>query len=225
MKLVYLEGDHCSLKYLLGAFRAARVEVHQPDRPPDDWGRYDAALLSDFPAHKLGDAPARALVDAVRHGLGLVMVGGWTSFGRGGYARSPIAAALPVALTDGDDRVALPRGAYPRKLADHEALADLAWDRAPVLCGYNRMRAKRGAETILSLDDAPLLVAGELDQGRVLAYASDLAPHWSGGLTDWGDETVPGPEGEEVGTDYVELLARMLRWTARMPPEQRVARA
>lgn len=217
MRLLYLEGDRCSLKYLLGAFAAARIEVEQPDALPADLARFDAALLSDYAAGRLD---AERLARAVEGGLGLVMVGGWLSFGRGGYARSPLARALPVEMEDGDDRRALVRGAHPKKLRDHPALADLDWENAPVLCGANRVRAKPGAEVVLELAGQPLLVVGEHGRARVAAYAGDLAPHWSGGLTDWGSGTVPGPEGEEMGTDYVAFVARLLSWTARASPSR-----
>ncbi|MHB8605790.1 MAG: glutamine amidotransferase, partial [Thermoplasmatota archaeon] len=142
MRLLYLEGDRCSLKYLLGAFRASGIDVENPANAPSTWTGLDAVLLSDYTADALGAAAARALAAEVDRGLGLLMVGGWTSFGRGGYARSPLAEALPVQLVDGDDRRALVRGEHPVKIAEHAALAGLDWTRAPVICGLNRLRAK-----------------------------------------------------------------------------------
>jgi uncharacterized membrane protein len=229
VNLLYLEGDACSRKYLLGALRAAGIAVEAPRGPPDELASYDVALLSDFEAPALGDDAAEAMVEAVRAGLGLVMVGGWTSFGRGGYARSPLAQALPVEVEDGDDRQAAVRGVFPVKMADHPVLGNLDWARAPLICGYNRVRPKPAAEVALRTSDgAALLVLGGIGQGRTAAYASDLAPHWSGGMTDWGESSLPGPEGEEVGTAYVAFLAQLVRWCARPRPQQgqeRVERA
>jgi hypothetical protein len=47
--------------------------------------------------------------------------------------------------------------------------------------------------------------------------ATDVAPHWVGGLVDWGAQRLaacaPGSVAIEVGSDYAELLARLVRWT------------
>jgi uncharacterized membrane protein len=74
----------------------------------------------------------------------------------------------------------------------------------------------------------PLLVVGTYPpgrrgltgkQGRVCAFATDAAPHWVGGLVDWGNSRViaqgPGARPIEVGNWYAELLANMINWTAR----------
>jgi uncharacterized membrane protein len=235
LRICYLEGDKCSTKYLLGAFAAAGIEVE----PEPRWRGCDAVMLSDYGAERLGVDAARALVRDVASGLGLVMVGGWRSFGRGGYARSPLAEALPVTMLDGDDRHASVAGCYPVPIGPHAILGALDWSRPPVLCGHNQLTPKPAAHVVLEAREAaltpegprvnvrgaPLLVAGGVGEGRVVAYAGDLAPHWSGGLTDWGESAVPGPEGEEMGTAYVAFVAQMVRWAARAAPQEPVRRA
>ncbi len=237
MMVLYLEGDRCSPKYVVAALEGAAIQWRAPQRPPPEYAEYDAVILSDYPASTLGPRAAQAIAAAVHEGLGLLMVGGWSSFGRGGYARSPLAEVLPVEVEDGDDRHASPSGCYPWKLEEHPILGGLDWSRPPVLCGYNRLVPKPAAEVVLEAREAaltpegphvarrgaPLLVLGGHGQGRVVAFAGDLAPHWSGGLTDWGESTVAGPEGEEVGSAYVALLAQMIRWAAR--PRPRVGQA
>jgi hypothetical protein len=64
---------------------------------------------------------------------------------------------------------------------------------------------------------APLLVVGRHGRGRVAAFTSDVAPHWVGGLVDWGPERVraraPGAVDIEVGSHYAEFFTRLVRWT------------
>lgn len=64
---------------------------------------------------------------------------------------------------------------------------------------------------------APLLVVGNHGHGRTAAFTSDVAPHWVGGLVDWGLERIraqaPGAEEIEVGSHYVEFFTRLVRWT------------
>ena len=66
-------------------------------------------------------------------------------------------------------------------------------------------------------EKAPLLVIGHHGRGRTAAYTSDVAPHWVGGLVDWGPERVraqaPGADEIEVGSHYAEFFVRLVRWT------------
>lgn len=58
---------------------------------------YDGVVLDDVPATALSHAQETALRSAVyADGLGLTVVGGPSSFGEGGYARTPLEDALPV---------------------------------------------------------------------------------------------------------------------------------
>ena len=63
-------------------------------------------------------------------------------------------------------------------LPDHPIAQGVPGDWPQVL-GYNRLTAKPGAEVIAKLNDDPMIVAGSYGQGRVVAYATDCAPHWS----------------------------------------------
>jgi len=65
-----------------------------------------------------------------------------------------------------------------------------------------------------------LLVVGSHGQGRVTAFTSDAAPHWVGGLVDWGDQRLTacadGANPIEVGNWYARLFVQMVAWTARI---------
>jgi hypothetical protein len=71
--------------------------------------------------------------------------------------------------------------------------------------------------TFTSGEPAPLLVVGRHGLGRAAAFTSDVAPHWIGGLVDWGPERIkaqaPGANEIEVGSHYAELFTRLVRWT------------
>jgi hypothetical protein len=64
----------------------------------------------------------------------------------------------------------------------------------------------------------PLLVVGRWGRGRVAALATDVAPHWVGGLVDWGAGRVaaqaPGAEAVEVGDLYARFVCQLMAWTA-----------
>jgi len=126
-----------------------------------DLARYDAVILSDIGANSLllspdtfersAVAPNRLteLGRYVRDGGGLLMIGGYLSFagieGKARYHRTPVEDALPVVISETDDRAEMPQGVVPAARApDHPVLAGLpaAW---PALLGYNRVTAKPAA--------------------------------------------------------------------------------
>jgi hypothetical protein len=111
----------------------------------------------------------------------------------------------------------------------------LPWDgRPPCIGGFNRFRPKAEAQVVLETQrfhatrdgenvrfelagHDPLLVVGTWGQGRVAALATDVAPHWVGGLVDWGPGRVaaqaPGAEAVEVGDLYARFFRQLLQWT------------
>jgi hypothetical protein len=108
----------------------------------------------------------------------------------------------------------------------------------PTIGGYNRLRKKPSGTEILSAQSFrvkrvagsfvfspepnldPLLVVGTYGSGRVAAFASDAAPHWVGGLVDWGEERIraraEGAEAVEVGSWYARLFQQMISWVGQL---------
>lgn len=230
MKLLYVEGDPNSPKYVAGALRHVGISptVRESKRAGGIEG-FDAIILSDATSEHLGAGRLRKIVAAVEAGTGLVVVGGWTSFGRGGYAKTPLAEILPVTLQDGDDRENVPSGLLLRP-EPGAFWRGLRFSPPPVITGYNRcvvrpgsrvllrahrIRSVKAAAARLDAKGVPVLVVGSHGRGRVAALMTDLAPHWSGGWTDWGPKSVDVGHGEELGTSYVEFLRRLVAWAAR----------
>src|SRR6056297_2421675 len=54
-------------------------------------GRFDIYLIGDLDADALGEAQLQSLAEAVQAGAGLVTLGGFSAYGSGGYADSPLA--------------------------------------------------------------------------------------------------------------------------------------
>lgn len=102
--LLYVEGEKENAGYLVEAM--AREGVHLQVRPPEGMPRtleelagFDGIILSDIPAHRIGDdmmALIREYVETL--GGGFLMIGGENSFGVGGYYRTPIEDILPVRM-------------------------------------------------------------------------------------------------------------------------------
>ena len=173
---------------------AHMVEFSFPN-DPEALKAYDAVMFSDVGANtfnlpmnvfqRLTPTPNRleAVRDYVAGGGAFVMIGGYLTFmgiqGRGCYRNSALAEVLPVELLPGDDRVEASAGIKPRLLLPDHPIAEGLPGDWPMVLGYNRLTAKPGTEVVAALDDDPMIVAGRYGEGRVLAYATDCAPHWS----------------------------------------------
>ncbi len=213
------------------------VSSDQPIGPALSTSRYALYIISDYPVNNVELDDFGTLLEAVKDGAGLMMIGGWESFhGLGGqYSASPLADALPVRMQNCDDRVNSPQPCLIEKLRDHAITGDLPFDRPPTIGGYNRVQPRGGTTQILAARHlevtvsstgrykftkthaAPLLVVGAFGRGRTAVFTSDVAPHWVGGLVDWGPKRIiaqaSGAAEVEVGCHYAEFFARLVRWT------------
>ena len=143
-------------------------------------------------------------------GAGLVMLGGFHTFGAGGYADTPLADVLPIRMSRFErqkpgepDRPDLhlpgPLRMRPSRFGmDHFALMLSGdrqknlelWDRLPPLDGANRFGELKPGAVPLAVDDRddPLLVSQSFGGGRVMAFAGDSTWHW------WMQRLRAGPQ-------------------------------
>lgn len=230
--------------YLAGILTHARlafdyVASDEPIGPQLGGVKRHLYLISDYPVKNFGAGDLRRVAADVAGGAGLVMIGGWESFhgAAGEYPGTPLSDVLPVEMAAEDDRTNSAQPCLVEKLCDHPIVDGLPFDRPPGIGGYNRVRAKPGATTVLAARHftvsakqgasgpeyeftrgaaAPLLVLGTHGKGRTGAFTSDVAPHWVGGFVDWGDRRItaraPGAGEIEVGSWYAEFFTRLVRW-------------
>jgi hypothetical protein len=224
----YVEGA------LSTGFRLTKLHSGQPlagSAAEQRLGQYALIVLTDYPVGNLSPAHQAALVDVVeRGGRGLLMIGGWASFGgpHGSYYGSRIADLLPVEIGAEDDRVNSPLGTVLIARRDgHPAIRSI-YDQEPcVVVGYNGVHARDGADILVeghrlhvdaemrpSLEKSatPVLTVWQRGAGRVGALAPDVMPHWAGGILDWGEQRVKLPTGNEVGHLYPAFLVDLARW-------------
>ena len=199
---------------------------------------YRAVIISDYPAANFSTEHLNSLAEKVSAGTSLLMIGGWESFTGQNceYNKTILKNVLPVIMKTGDDRINCPQPCLVQKTTAHKIVDSLPFEKTPpAIGGFNQFRSKPDASNILVTrrfdvsctendftftpfeETDPLLVLGSFGKGRVLAYAGDVAPHWVGGLVDWGDSRLqahaPGAEAIEVGNHYAQFFANMLNWT------------
>jgi uncharacterized membrane protein len=178
---------------------------------------FDVIVLSDIgsntlllPSETFVKAEVRpnrlaVLRDWVAGGGGLAMIGGYLSFqgieGKANYRSTALAEVLPVELEPGDDRQEAPDGVVGRVAAVEHAITAGISAEWPELLGFQRLVAKEDSHVLATIGEWPLLVVGCFGEGRVLAFASDIGPHWAPrSFTEW-----PG---------YARLWSQAITWLA-----------
>ena len=180
--------------------------------------KYDVIIISDigsntfllpvetFLQSKKTPNKLQMLKEFVLDGGGLCMAGGYLSFmgieGKGKYNGSVLEEILPVNFQNCDDRQEHPEGLEvkidPKKHPIFQGLPDTLRG----FLGYNRAAVKEGCSVLAQIADDPFLVTGEFGKGRSIAYATDVAPHWS------------SPEFCE-SREYKILWQNMVKWLAK----------
>ena len=163
-------------------------------------GKYAVYILGDVDSTSFTADELRDLAQAVSRGAGLIMLGGFNTFGPGGYGQTPLGEILPVEMTrferqkPGDpDRRDVHRAGPLRMRPGRFGLKHFAlmlsgdrkknlemWNRLPPLDGANRFGKLKPGALSLAVDDRddPLLVAQPFGAGRVMAFAGDTTWRW-----------------------------------------------
>ena len=120
LNVLYLEGDfRVEQVFLRRALAAAtgvqvvfeRVDPRRPETPSKDPGKksvdlaesfkpgkYDVYILGDLDSTAFRGGELQDLAEAVNRGAGLIMLGGFHTFGAGGYYATPLDKLLPVIM-------------------------------------------------------------------------------------------------------------------------------
>src|SRR5208282_3337023 len=101
-KLLILTNNARDASYLEAVVKRMGLEAEVADLSAHPFNRpltgYDAVILDNVPRSRLSAESQSGLVNYVRRGGSLAMVGGDDSFGLGGYHGSAIEAAMPVIM-------------------------------------------------------------------------------------------------------------------------------
>jgi len=174
----------------------------EPTKIDSEWfdpGKYDVYIIGDVPAKVFGETNLRKLKDAVSQGAGLLMTGGFHSFGAGGYANTPLNDLLPVVMYptevlnedefDDSQQINEKVQMLPTDEGRNDFVMRLGeigdessgWEKLPKLEGATKLTPKKlGLARVLaeSEEKQPLLIAQEYNPGRVMAFAGDTTYLW-----------------------------------------------
>ena len=112
------------------------------------------------------------------------------------------AVRLDVRITNDDDEVADCRNETACKAGGYQLINRATLD------------LKLGDTVTLSeVESVPLLVVGTYGAGKTAALATDVAPHWVGGLVDWGNSRIVQKVGNgsvDIGDTYAKFLYNLV---------------
>jgi len=158
--------------------------------------KYDVIILGDVTARQIQQVNPQGVEEIEKlinkGGAGLVMIGGYSTFGNGDWAGTELEPALPVDLNvKGQEErpvqmkptdAGLRLYGYVLGLANGQKEAEqAAWKQLPPLEGIARIKAREGPLINVlaeSLSGDPVLVAQNYGKGRVLAFAGDSTWRW-----------------------------------------------
>lgn len=187
--------------------------------------RFDVFLIGDLDATYWKGRAMAALVERVRGGAGLIMVGGYHSLGPGGYAGTPLEPVLPVfvgargigQLTDPFLPELTPDGRAHPIFTNIAGFFPAAGAGAapqdgglPLLDGCTRVEGARPGATVLAVHPKsgggrpmPVLAVQPFGKGRAAAFSADTTRNWQ-----------QGPRALDRETPFLRFWGQVVRWLA-----------
>jgi len=199
------------------------VTLSGPPQTLEDMRRFDVFILGDLHRSYFSAEQMENLRQVVEEGRGFLMLGGYNSFGPGGYGGTPIERMLPVEV--GPPGIGQETSPFVLKLtpegANHAIFhgtadffqyqSDTPRQNLPLLKGCtNLLRAKPGASVLAVHPEragphGPLVVLAvqPYGEGRTAAFAADTTYQWYLPFRAMGAES-----------PYIKFWSQMVRWLA-----------
>lgn len=201
-------GEQLELKRTLGSLPDIELVPLFVKRPTNnepvlrakdvDPDQYDVLLIEDVPAAAFSTEHLNTITKAVEDGKGIMMIGGFYSFGPGGYKNTQLSAVLPNEMLESErqefgvqapvreafhlteEQTMIPTEEHAITRIALTGDVEARWRALPPLLGANRFQDVKADARILlqNSDEQPLLVSGEYGLGRVLAFAGDSTWRW-----------------------------------------------
>jgi uncharacterized membrane protein len=152
-------------------------------------GRYNVYIFSDLAADFLTPTQHALLARAIDKGAGLIMLGGRSSFGPGGWGSTELARILPAEMSVRDGQIEPDGGVkfipntrglenYLLQIGSDRTESARLWESLPPLSGINRLGTLKPSALVLGQSQSdrpePIMVANEAaGNGRALAFAGE----------------------------------------------------
>ncbi|MGQ9503975.1 MAG: glutamine amidotransferase [Thermogutta sp.] len=183
--------------------------------------QFDVFIIGDLDSSFLSSAQQEAIVNRVKNGGGLIMLGGYHGLGPGGYGNTPIGKILPVELGDRD--IGQITDAFLPELTpdgrQHPIFANIVRffptsgggaqeQQLPPLDGCTRVGQATAAATVLAIcpvtaERMPVLAVMPVERGRTAVFTGDTTRKW---------QQVPRVLDQE--SPFLQFWGQFVRWAA-----------
>ena len=189
-----------------GAYRSIRGVKGLPPSP-EDYGAFALIVLSNVDAPAIGQKHLATLRQFVETGGGLVVLGGFWAFDRGGYQGTALGDMLPVTFGEGKAISSAPEGLVLSPASSADWLTGCDFAATPRALFIHELKPKPGATVHLMAGNKPALVSWTYGRGRVVACTLTVngAPRQDAlAFWDWDD--------------WPALLGKTMDWAAGVRP-------
>jgi uncharacterized membrane protein len=191
----------------------------------ESFDMFDVFIIGDLDSSYLPPPQQEMIVNRIRAGAGLIMLGGSHSLGPGGYDGSTLGAELPVLLGDREigqvnDEflpVLTPDGTHSPVFANIVSFfptrtAGPQVDGLPPLSGCTRVLDARPGATILATcpleqtisgQEMPVLTFRTVDEGRTVVFTADTTRAWQ-----------QGPRALDQESPFLRFWGQIVRFLA-----------
>lgn len=197
------------------------LELESLPSDAESINQFDVFIIGDLDSSYFRPEQQRLLVQRIRNGAGVVMLGGYHSLGPGGYGGTPIGDALPVLLGTRDvgqvNDLFLPQ--LTPEGARHPIFTNIAGffptttgdarqSGLPPLDGCTRVQGPRPGASVLATcpldaDNMPVLTVEPLDKGRSAVFCGDTTRKWQ-----------QGPRALDKDSPFLRFWGQLVRWLA-----------
>jgi uncharacterized membrane protein len=196
------------------------LELDLIPRSKEQYDRFDVFILGDLHSSFFRNEDQQLLLDRVREGAGLVMLGGYNTLGPGGYGSTPLGEATPVELGS-EDQGQVTEPFLPQLTpegAHHSIFANIAdfFPRSgegprvgglPPLSGCTRVGPPRPTASVLAVcpleGDLPVLAVHPWGKGRIAVFTGDTTRNWQ-----------QGPKVLDQKSPFIQFWGQLVRYLA-----------
>ncbi|MBI3921362.1 MAG: hypothetical protein HY318_08100 [Armatimonadetes bacterium] len=166
-----------------------------------DLRKYDAVVFANASVASLGPEQRFQLVEFVRNGGGLFLLGGKAAYGNGGLRGSFLEGALPIQVTE--DRFDLQTVSGNLVKTSAVAVGNPKRQGDLICPAVHRTKLKSGATASLTVGKSPALASASFGKGRVACFTG--APY---------GESAEGKTLFSEWKDWPLLMRNVLQWVA-----------
>jgi uncharacterized membrane protein len=167
----------------------------------EEMGQYNVVILDDVDPLALGGTGQTLLRSLLKHGGGLLILGGFYSYGNSHVKGMDLEEAWPVVVKAPFDLLPATPPATLVPAGKSALTAGLSWDKKPLVLWRHELAARPGAQVVVTAGGKPILVTSATPTARVAAFlGSPLGIPPAGGTAYW------------EWKDWPTLLGRIIKW-------------